>query len=98
MVLELNHWKTLQRDLMVTSIMMLDEGVNRSIRCRFICNWFSVESYVYSNARLFAEIEKTHPDVVVMDLDLYAKIDGIETSRMIRSQFDVPVIYLNQRF
>ena len=77
----------------VTSIMMLDEGVNRSIRCRFICNWCRIESYVHSNARLFSEIEKTHPDVVVMDLNLYAKIDGIETSRMIRNWFDVPVVY-----
>ena len=42
----------------------------------------------------FLKIEKTHPDVVVIDLDLYAKIDGIETSRMIRSQFDVPVMYV----
>ena len=82
----------------VTSIMMLDEGVNRSIRCRFICNWFRAESYVYSNARLFSEIEKAQPDVVVMDLGLYEKIDGINTSRLIRSQFDVPVIYLNKRF
>jgi chemotaxis response regulator CheB len=49
---------------------------------------------VYSNARLFSKIEKTHPDVVVIDLDLYAKIDGIETSRMIRSTFDVPVMYV----
>ena len=49
---------------------------------------------MYSNARLFAEIEKTHPYVVVMDLDLYAKIDGIETSRKIRFQFDVPVMYV----
>jgi len=29
-----------------------------------------------------------------MDLDLYAKIGGIETARRIRSQFDVPVIYI----
>jgi DNA-binding NarL/FixJ family response regulator len=49
---------------------------------------------LYSNARLFSEIEKTHPDVVVMDLDLYAKSDGIETSRRIRSQFDVLVMYV----
>jgi DNA-binding response OmpR family regulator len=49
---------------------------------------------VHSNSRLFLEIEKIHPDIVVMDLDLYAKIDGVETSRMIRSQFDVPVIYV----
>jgi chemotaxis response regulator CheB len=46
-----------------------------------------------SKESLLAEIEKTHPDVVVIDLDLYAKIDGIETSRKIRSQFDVPVMY-----
>ena len=82
----------------VTNIMMLDEGVNRSIRCRFICNWLRVESHVHTNARLFAEIEKTHSDVVVMDLGLYARIDVVETSRLIRSQFDIPVIYLNKGF
>ena len=40
------------------------------------------------------EIEKVKPDVVLMDLGLYEKIDGIETSRMIRSRFDVPVMYV----
>ena len=49
---------------------------------------------MYSKARLFLEIEKTNPDVVVIGLELYAKIDGIETPRKIRSQFDVPVIYV----
>jgi chemotaxis response regulator CheB len=49
---------------------------------------------VCSNARLFSEIEKTQPDVVVMDLDLYEKIDGIETSKAIRSRFAVPVMYV----
>jgi DNA-binding response OmpR family regulator len=46
-----------------------------------------------SKESLLVEIERNKPDVVVMDLDLYAKIDGIETSRKIRSQFDVPVMY-----
>ena len=76
------------------SAMFLDEGPNGNIRCRFISDYCKVESYVHSNIRLFTEIEKTHPDVVVMDLNLYAKIDGIETSRMIRCQFDVPVMYV----
>jgi DNA-binding response OmpR family regulator len=75
-------------------LLVLDEGPNENIRCRFICDWCKVESNVYSNSRLFSEIEKTHPDIVVMDLDLYAKIDGIETSRKVRSQFDVPVMYV----
>ena len=74
--------------------MFLDKGSNGNIRCRFISDYCKIESNVHSNARLFSEIEKTHPDVVVMDMDLYAKIDGIETSRRIRSQFDVPVIYI----
>ena len=29
-----------------------------------------------------------------MDLDLYAKIDGIETLKKIRSQFEVRVMYV----
>ncbi len=74
--------------------MFLDEGHNENIRCRFISDWCKVESNVYSSARIFSEIEKTHPDVVVMDLDLYEKIYGIETSRRIRSQFGVPVMYV----
>jgi chemotaxis response regulator CheB len=50
---------------------------------------------VCSNSRLFSKIEKTHPDVVVMDFDLYAKIDGIETSRKIKSQFYAPAMYVS---
>jgi len=76
------------------SVMFLDKGENENIKCRFISDYFKVESNVYSNERLFLEIEKTYPDVVVIDLDLYAKIDGIETSRKIRSQFDVTVMYV----
>jgi chemotaxis response regulator CheB len=53
-----------------------------------------MDSYVSSKENLLLEIEKIKPDVVVIDLDLYAKIDGIETSLMIRSRFDVPVMYV----
>jgi len=74
-------------------VVFLDEGNNENIRCRFVCDCCKIESYVCSYSRLFSEIEKTHPDVVVMDLNFYAKIDGIETSRKIRSKFDVPVMY-----
>ncbi len=42
----------------------------------------------------FQKLRKTHPDVVIMDLDLYARIDGIETSSKIRSQFGVSVVYV----
>jgi len=52
-----------------------------------------MNSYVYTKENLLSEIEKNKPDVVVMDLDLYATMDGIETSRKIRNRFDIPVMY-----
>ena len=50
--------------------------------------------YIYTKENLLSEIERNRPDVVALNLDLYAKIDGIEISRNIRSQFDVPVMYV----
>ena len=76
------------------TMMLFDEGTEHSMRCRFISEWFKMDSYIYTKEKLISEIEKNRPDVVVMDLDLYAKIDGIETSRKIRNQFNVPVIYV----
>ena len=78
----------------VQSVMWLEIGTGQGIRCRVVSEWFKVDSYVYTKEKLLSEIEKNKPDVVVMDLDLYAKMDGIETSRKIRSQFDVPVMYV----
>lgn len=53
-----------------------------------------MDSYVYTKGKLLSEIERNRPTVVVMNLDLYAKIDGIEISRVIRNRFDVPVMYV----
>lgn len=77
-----------------TSVMMFDEGTEHSMRCRFISNWCKMDSYIYTKEKLLSEIERNRPDVVMLDLDLYEKIDGIETSRMIRNRFDVPVMYV----
>ena len=76
------------------TMILFEEGPINSIRCRVINVWFKIESYVYTNVGLLSEIEKNNPDVVVLDLDLYIKIDGIETSRKIRNQFDIPVWYV----
>jgi len=76
------------------SMMLFDEGTEHNMRCRFISDWFKMESYIYTKEKLLLEIERNRPDVVALNLDLYAKIDGIETSRKIRNQFNVPVIYV----
>jgi len=76
------------------TMMLFEKGPENNIRCRAINRWFKMDSYVSSRETLLSEIEKVKPDVVMMDLDLYEKIDGIETSRVIRSRFDVPVMYV----
>ena len=73
--------------------LMVIDGIDYRIRSRFTSNWFKIDSYVYTKEQLFSEIEKINPDVVVLDLDLYERMDGIETSRIIRNQFNVPVMY-----
>lgn len=40
------------------------------------------------------EIPKQRPDLVLMDICLPGKIDGIEATRLITSTYDIPVIYL----
>ncbi len=76
------------------TMMLFDEGTEHNIRCRAINEWFKMDSYIYTKEKLLSEIGKIKPDVVVMDFGLYEKIDGIETSRKIRNQFDVPVMYV----
>jgi signal transduction histidine kinase/DNA-binding response OmpR family regulator len=37
---------------------------------------------------------KTRPDLVLMDIRLRGEVDGVEAAGQIRTQFDIPVVYL----
>ena len=73
------------------NLMMLDGGNDHFIRCRFISEWFKIDSYVHTNEGLLSEIEKNRPDGVVLDINLFKRIGGIETARKISDRFDIPV-------
>ena len=74
-------------------VMLFEAGRGLGIKCRFVSEWFKIDSYVPDKAMLLSEIKKNKPDVVLIDMNLYARIDGIETTQKIRSQFDIPVLY-----
>jgi hypothetical protein len=76
------------------TMILFEKGPENNIRCLVINGWFKMESFIYTKEKLLSEIERNRPDVVVLNLDLYAKIDGIETSRMIRLRFYVSVMYV----
>jgi CheY-like chemotaxis protein len=49
----------------------------------------------YSGEIVLRDFEKTpHPDLILMDIALAGKLDGIETARQIREKYPIPVIFL----
>ena len=36
----------------------------------------------------------THPDVILMDVRLHGPMDGVQAARKIRSQLDIPIVYV----
>lgn len=39
-------------------------------------------------------VASTHPDIVLMDINIKGNIDGIETTKLIKKEFNIPVIYV----
>ena len=74
-------------------IMVFAEGSDHKIRYRFISEWSKIDSSMSAKEQIIWEIERNCPDVVLLDPDLYKKIDVIETAQNIRSQFDIPVSF-----
>ena len=74
-------------------VMLFEAGRGLGIKCRFVSEWFKMDSYVPDKERLLYAIQRNRPDVVLIDPDLYAEIDGIKTARTIRYRFNIPVLY-----
>ena len=88
-------------------VMLFADGVDQGIRCRLISDWYKVDFYlpdssehsgqagIYSTEEgLLWAIRKYNPNIVFIDLNLYARIDGIKTAQIIRYQYGVPVLYV----
>jgi len=55
---------------------------------------FKVLSIEDTGKNAITKIEELKPDLVLMDIVLKGEMDGIETTEVINSRFDVPIIYL----
>jgi len=54
----------------------------------------TVTDSVSSSADALAAVAQSRPDLVLMDILLRDSPDGIETARLIRERYDIPVVYL----
>jgi len=55
---------------------------------------YIVESIVDSGVEAIAKIEQNKPDIILMDIKIRGKIDGIELTKEIHKMYDIPIIYL----
>ena len=55
---------------------------------------YHVCSLASSGEEAIRKAEENRPDLVLMDIVLQGEMSGIEAAGQIRSQFDIPVIYL----
>jgi PAS domain S-box-containing protein len=55
---------------------------------------YTVASVVSSGIMAIKKVKELKPEIVLMDIELKGKMDGIEASRQIRSLSNIPVVYL----
>ncbi len=78
------------RILVVEDERIVAEDVKRSLRNL----GYMVSAVVTSGSEAIEQSEKLRPDLVLMDVVIKGKLNGIKTAEQIRSRFDIPVIYL----
>ena len=68
--------------------------VANDIKETLISLGYNVPGIAKSGELAIEKVKETRPDLVLMDIHLAGKMDGIEAAGRIRSLFDIPVIYL----
>ena len=71
-----------------------DALVAKDIKQTLQTSGYSVTSIVTSGKQALIKAEKNAPDLVLMDIVLNGKMNGIETVHKIHNRFDIPVIYI----
>ncbi len=55
---------------------------------------YTVTSTLFSGEKAVEKVEEDRPDLVLMDIVLKGKMDGIEAAKRIHSRYKLPVVYL----
>ena len=76
--------------LVVEAERIVAEDIRRSLEN----GGYTVSAIVPSGEEAIEKIKELEPDLVMTEIVLLGKLDGIETTEKIRSSFDIPVVYL----
>jgi two-component system, response regulator PdtaR len=96
LIRELQHDAMSQKTPKGTVVIVEDDMLLSLVETRMIEKLgYQVVGTAVSGEDAIEQVEQKNPDIVVMDISLKGKLDGIETMEEIREFSDVPVIYLS---
>lgn len=81
---------TTPRVLIVEDEILVADHIRRSLEK----SGYSIAAMVSSGEESIEKAGELHPDIVLMDIVLKGKMDGIEAADQIKSRFNIPVVYL----
>lgn len=55
---------------------------------------YEVTGIVSRGEEVLSHVKQNRPDIVLLDVQLKGKLDGIETAMVMQNEFDIPIIYL----
>lgn len=77
-----------------TIVVVEDERIAAEDVRRRLESWgYRVQAVVASGEEAIRTAEATQPDLMLMDIHLKGKMDGVEAARRIKARSDIPVIY-----
>jgi len=84
-------------NLMTKRILIVeDEGILRvGTTLQLISFGYEVVGYFQCGEDAIEKVNDIKPDLILMDIKLAGKINGIETVRQIQKKIDVPIVYLS---
>ncbi|MCP4716605.1 MAG: PAS domain S-box protein, partial [Deltaproteobacteria bacterium] len=91
-----NHNPETQIPVAQAQIMVVEDELilAEDIRSNLTALGYSVPDAAVSGEEAIHQADEIRPDLVLMDIKLQGKMDGIEAAEQIRVRFDIPVIYL----
>ena len=78
-----------------TKIMIVEDERPLAMLMELKLNYLGCEicKLVSTGEDAIKSVEQEQPDIVLMDIILNGKMDGIEAAREIRSRYDIPIIF-----
>ncbi|ABE51788.1 response regulator [Methanococcoides burtonii] len=78
------------------SILIVEDEmiVAMMIKLKLLEMGYKIAEYAVSGEQALIMVNKKVPDLVIMDIHLKGKLDGIETATEMESRYSIPIIFL----